>query len=417
MPMLQRFAAITLCFLTLTTASAWARGVLPTCVDDSDCPEPAYTEQQPLIASGQSAHDLFGLAVHIDGDTIAVGAPWEGQATQRAGVVYLFERKEGVWAQTARLSAAKPSLRGLFGSSLSLRGNTLVVGAPGERKETLSNAGAVYVFQRNSAGEWAQTTRLQPEQQHAGDFFGASVAQTATDVIVGAHLQDDTQVDAGQVYVFRAGDKGWSAKGTLKAPGLKAGSLFGNALEADGNTLAIGAYGHENKTPGGGAVFLFEQKPDGEWHYYRTLNASKNKAFSEFGWSLDLRGNRLLVGAPYEDTSLEQTGSSYLFERDAKGEWVVVERLVYTEEGFKGRLGASVALLGEEALSGAPFGQTILFAKQSKAWAQQARFTPAEPQSENLFNHTLASDGNTVVIGIPESKGNASGQVVVYSKP
>src|SRR5690606_5693028 len=171
----------------------------------------------------------------LDGDRLAVGAPGEASSTgdpnddsaPGSGAVYVFERDDsGAWSEVAYLKADDPDANDAFGLSVAIAGNVLVVGAPGDGSSSLGpigdpaddsapDAGAVYVFERNEAGEWQRIAYLKASNTDAGDELGSSVAFGGDTVVAGAPFEDggDTGVDgddsddsvagAGAVYVIR----------------------------------------------------------------------------------------------------------------------------------------------------------------------------------------------------------------------
>lgn len=154
-----------------------------------------WTQQQKLVATGTNARmsgDEFGNSVSLSGNTLAVGAKSQdydatGSASaSAAGAVYVYARSSSVWTQEQKLVATGTNARVTndnFGGSVSLRGDTLAVGAPNQDSDTsgatfAANAGAVYVFTRNSA-VWTQQQKLVPTGTNAridSDNFGFSVS-------------------------------------------------------------------------------------------------------------------------------------------------------------------------------------------------------------------------------------------------
>jgi hypothetical protein len=193
-----------------------------------------WGQQAYLKASNTDAFDRFGSALALDGDRVAVGAPGEASATgapsndtePEAGAVYLFERSGGAWAQEAYLKSAETGDDDVFGSALALRGDALVVGAPGEDSaaigvggdatdDTAGDAGAVWLFLRDDAGDWNLEAYLKASNAGADDRFGSAVAIGAESLAVGApgeasaatgegsDAADDSAPGAGAVYRFR----------------------------------------------------------------------------------------------------------------------------------------------------------------------------------------------------------------------
>ncbi|HEX7037557.1 MAG TPA: cadherin-like beta sandwich domain-containing protein [Pseudomonadales bacterium] len=198
--------------------------------DDGNWSQTAYVK-----ASNVDAGDFFGASIALDGDRLAVGAPGESSSTgdpdddtaDGSGAVYVFERDEsGAWSEVAYLKADDPDVNDAFGLSVALAGDVLVVGAPGDGSASLGpegdpaddsapDAGAVYVFARNEAGEWQRLAYLKASNTDPGDELGSSVAFDGDTVVAGAPFEDggdtgvdgddsdDSVADAGAVYVIR----------------------------------------------------------------------------------------------------------------------------------------------------------------------------------------------------------------------
>ncbi len=189
-----------------------------------------------LKASNTGADDVFGSAVAVRGDFIAVGAPGEDSASvgvggdqrdnsaARAGAVYVFRRSGDVWQQHSYLKASNTQAGDVFGQSLSLDDGMLVVGAPAEDGpatgidgdgaiDGATDAGAAYVFVRDGVS-WFQRHYLKASNTDARDGFATSVVVTQGWAIVGAPLEDSAAVglggdqrsnglrDSGASYVF-----------------------------------------------------------------------------------------------------------------------------------------------------------------------------------------------------------------------
>jgi hypothetical protein len=380
----------------------------PPCIAEKTACVPATQNLRyagKVAAPTGTAENVFGLSVEIAGDLLAVGAPWDSEKGYRAGAVYLFRTTGSGWQQVAKLTPRKSVAKAMFGSSLDLAQNRLIVGAPGEKDGKMISAGAVYVFDQVAGGSWSEQTRIVSTDILAGDFFGASVAALADGIVVGAHLEDGKGIDSGAVYVFGKESSGtWKQRQKLQPDTIKAGTLFGNALATDGKHLVVGAYGYDGTSPGGGAVYVYRPAADGTWSFTQMLQPDQRKAFAEFGWTLALDGQRLLVGAPYEDESERQAGAAYLFRLDpAQNKWVMDSKLRYRDPKWQERFGASVALAGDRAIIGAPYGVAYVFTPgtDGKGWQQTAKLVGSYPVADTLFSRTVASDGRLIVLGVP----------------
>ncbi len=146
-----------------------------------------FVEEAKLTASDGAAADYFGTSISISGDTAVVGAPCgaeDGKGGDRSGRAYVFTNSASGWTQAARLTASDGAAYDDFGNSVSISGNTVVVGANGFN----INQGAAYVFTEPGTG-WAnmtQAAKLTASDDLVLDNFGSSVSISGNTVVVGA---------------------------------------------------------------------------------------------------------------------------------------------------------------------------------------------------------------------------------------
>ncbi|MFN7755749.1 MAG: hypothetical protein ACK5O9_07940 [Holosporales bacterium] len=364
--------------------------------------------------------DVYGGATALGRDIAVVGAPWDSERAYRAGSVYVYRRaKDGAWNVVAKIFAPNPQSRAFFGSAVAIDDNAIVVGAPGVSKDANISTGAAYVFRIQDDGSVVPETTLQRIDARAGDFFGASVALNKGTVVIGSHLADGAAADSGAVYFFSRKDKDavWVQSGSLQPDGLKAGTLFGSAISLGRDFLAVGAYGYDGSAPGGGGVYLYRRKGD-NFVFHSLLEPPARKAFAEFGWSVALSGERLVIGSPYEDSGNPVTGTAYVFSFDPKkDQWTIQGRLTATGTIAQERFGASVAVDDGTVVVGAPFGFAFIFGfEAAKGWRPHNIFVGAMPMSDRLYSRAVAVAEGTVLIGVPNQAGgrDAAGSAYLF---
>lgn len=240
----------------------------------------SWTQQAYLKASNPDAGDRFGssLSLAADGNTLAVGADEEnGGATgingnqadnsaANGGAVYIFSRNGATWTQQAYVKASDTQAGDYFGTCVSLAcdGNTLAVGARGE-DDLAAESGAVYLFTRADSS-WSQLDRFKADNAEGDDAFGFSLSLAAdgNTLAVGAYQEDsvangidadandNNAADSGAVYVFTKSSGSWAETAYVKAPNTGAGDRFGISLSlnANGNTLAVGADYEDSQATG-----------------------------------------------------------------------------------------------------------------------------------------------------------------------
>ena len=223
-----------------------------------------WIQQQRLLPSTRQPSAFFGVNLTLDGDALAIAASGEDTHTSNAGAVYIFEQENGVWREVIRLAPSALSFEAGFGSSLDMQGNTLMVGAWGDEHAGHAAAGSVFVYER-AGGLWSHTDTLHTDDPAFDDNFGASISIDGDTAIIGAIDSDHSgTMDAGAVYVFQKIAGVWEQTGKLIASDPAQESFFGGSVALQGDTLIIGA---ENVD----AAYLFE-RTNGSWSEVQRWN-------------------------------------------------------------------------------------------------------------------------------------------------
>jgi uncharacterized protein (DUF2345 family) len=200
-----------------------------------------WSQQKKLTDNVGAANDHSGISVSVSGDTAIIGASGNNN---RTGAAYVFTRTSGVWTQQgSKLTADDGVADDVFGSSVSVDGDTAIIGASGNE----TDKGAAYVFTRTS-GVWTQQPKLTAPDGSEVDWFGSSVSMDGDTVVVGAYNNDNSK---GAAYVFTRTSGVWTK---LTATDGVADDYFGYSVAVDGNTVVVGAYGDDSAK---GSAYVF----------------------------------------------------------------------------------------------------------------------------------------------------------------
>ncbi|MBL4697626.1 MAG: FG-GAP repeat protein [Phycisphaerales bacterium] len=318
-----------------------------------------WIQLKRIYSFGGHAGEGYACSVALKGSLIAVGALDNNTSGHDgSGVVYLYRDystpAQTQWSHEITLYPDEPKPGARFGASVSISGDTVIVGAPGER--------AAYVFEYKGT-HWDQIARLilsgdGDAMENGKSDFGASVAIDGERIVVGSPRVESSQDnEAGAGYVFRLGDQGWTQSDKLTAP-LSAGDPaqgdgFGMSVALWQDTVVIGAISAWNSAKiGSGVAYVFEYSSAGQWEMASRLENEGCQKGDEFGRSVSISKSAVVVGAQC-DHGNNQAGSAYTFSRDDTG-WHSVYRL-YSNVGHSGdRFGMSVAISGDTVLCGAP---------------------------------------------------------------
>ena len=298
-----------------------------------------WRQQAKLTALDGAANDHFGFSVSLLGDGLAVGAYGDDDDGNSSGSAYLFTRSNGVWSQQAKLTAADGAADNYFGYSVSLSDDGLAVGASGDEDES----GSTYLFTRSN-GVWSQQTKLTATDGGASGRFGTSVSLWGESLAVGAYYEDNG-AGSGSTYVFTRSNEVWSLQAKLTAIDSAASDYFGRSVSLSGDSLAIGAYGDDDNGSASGSAYLFIRS-NGVWSQQGKVTAADGAEGDQFGYSVSLSGDNLGVGAYGDDDNGESSGSAYLFTRN-NGVWSQQSKLTADDCAAIDQFGISISLSGD----------------------------------------------------------------------
>ena len=372
-----------------------------------------WLEQKAVSDDGQ-AGDLFGFRVLVWGDTAFISAP---APLYRSGKVYVMKNVAGVWTETQQLAATPsiappPNWSDFFGWSLSLSGDTLLVGAPEVFNPMFGPVGGAYVFVR-SGDTWVQQQELLGPDSGNFDWVGSAVALAGDTAFVGAPNHD---ANKGTVYVFTRSGTAWSEGTALVASDGASGDArqFGGAIKCDGNTLIIGAPGPDYSSTGiyaPGEAYAFENS-GGVWTEAQILRPDDGADGDQFGYSLAISGAELLIGAPAANIGANShQGAAYLFD-GTSGTWSQTTKLTIDGGVAYDQFGQSVALQDSTVLVGmwshnddfnsppAPRkpGSAYLFSGSQGNWSLSNQFTASDATDGDSFGWDVAMDGATLAV-------------------
>jgi FG-GAP repeat len=479
-----------------------------------------------LKASNPGMFDHFGeggaldghignaVAISGDGNTIAVGAQHESSnargingsqnndSAYNAGAVYVFARTGNAWAQQAYVKASNAGNGDHFGNvvALSADGNTMAVGAFWESSaatgvngnqddNSIPQAGAAYVFVRRGT-TWTQQAYIKASNTGnagegglpgEGDQFGFSLAlsddgntlavaapsEDSGSSGINANQKDESALTAGAVYVYARTGNTWTQQTYLKSeapPTAIAGDQFGYslALNADGNTLAVGVYdeggsGRTVNAPidmmrnGSGAAYVYSRKGT-TWTREAYLKTWNSEGGDSWGVSVALSddGNTLAMGSIDEDClctgvvnaqsdvgatdqkSNQSAGAVAIFARNGTT-WTQQAYVKASNTGENDWFGVRLALSGDgntlaagaqnedsaaqgingnqKDESGEEAGAVYLFSRSGATWAQQAYIKGSNTQAYDEFGGSVAlsRDGRTLAVGARGEDSGATG--------
>jgi hypothetical protein len=303
-----------------------------------------WNQQARLQASNAGHFDEFGASIALSGDTLVVGTPREdsdatgvggnedNNGATDAGAAYIFTRTGTDWSQQAYIKAFNTDAGDRFGHSVAIDGDTVIIGAwfeqsnatgvnsGGQADNSMSQAGAAYIFTRTGT-VWSQQAYLKASNTGSGYRFGESVDISGDTVVVGSSNEasaatgvngddtDDSAPGAGAAYVFTRTGTVWSQQAYLKASNTDGDDRFSEyGVAIDGDTIVIGAFLEDSSATGingnqadnsaenAGAAYVFTRAAE-QWEQQLYLKASNTDAGDFFGSSVALDNGLIIIGA------------------------------------------------------------------------------------------------------------------------
>jgi FG-GAP repeat len=380
----------------------------------------AWVFQAKLTASDAAADDLFGSSVSVSGDTVLVGSPGDDDVAISSGSAYVYVRSGTDWSQQQKLTANDPEAGDLFGSAVSVSGDTAVVGAYLEDGFKGVNKGAAYVFFRS--GTWSLQSKLTAADSADNDVFGCSVSVSGDTALVGAMWDDDGGDASGSAYVFFRTGSSWSQQQKLTASDAAADDIFGFSVSVSGDTALIGAPTDDDGGTDSGSAYPF-LRTGTTWSQQAKLVAADDATGDHFGWSVSLSADTALIGAPSDDDAGSNSGSAYVFAR-AVTIWSQKAKLTASDAAAEDAFGWFVSLSGDVALVGAEYdddggsnsGSAYAFVRSGTTWSEHAKLVAVKTVADDRFGTCVSVSGDTALIGAPrdDDGGANSGAAYVF---
>lgn len=345
------------------------------------------SEDQKLTAGDAAQLDLLGFSVSVSGNSAVIGAPGENGTV---GSVYVFDTTTGT--QQIKLTADSAFTTGTFGNSVSVSGNIAVVGAPATNAPSFRE-GDAYVFDTTTG---QQLFRLLASDRQPLDQFGYSVSVSGNTAVIGT-------LTAGAAYVFDT----TTGQELFKLTPNDAGGSFGETVAVSGSIAVVGAPTDLEQGANAGAAYVFDT----------TTGTQLFKLFSNdiapedrFGTSVSISGSIAVIGATGDDDAGPRTGAAYVFDTTTGQQLFKLKAL---DPGSENRFGRSVSVSGSTAVVGSD-GESYIF--DTSSGTQLFKLTASDFESGDAFGWSVGISGSTAVIGAQanDDAGTNSGSAYAY---
>ncbi len=380
--------------------------------------DPLITTEQAkfLPTSTHLTWAFYGYSVSMDGDTAIVGAHGEKADYIGAGAAYVYVRSGSTWVEQQRLTATNQGQYYRFGYSVGIKGDTAFIGGGPNAK--------AYVFER-SGTTWTETQELLASDHDASSYFGNSVSVDTNSAIIGAPNDDEKAPQAGAAYVFVRSGTVWAEQQKLTGFDTTANAYFGASVSVDADTAIVGATNtiDEGTEFQQGSAYAFVRTGT-TWALEQKIPGTGFE--DNFGNSVSLEGDLTLIGAPNDDTVNTNAGAVFAFLRTGTT-WNQEQKITSTNSQSSDRFGVSVSLSGDTAFIGANLanppggtdgGKAYAFVRTGTTWSEQQEIYASDSQFDGHFGGAVAIDGDNVIVGAhrDDDLGERSGAAYFYAR-
>ena len=403
---------------------ALASGGLAILVDDSAAVYPIvidpFIQQAKLTASDAAAGDRFGASISISGNTVIVGAFLDDLGVD-AGSAYAFERSGSTWTQKQKLTAGDAFDGDEYGTSVDVSEDHAAVGSPKD-DDAGASSGSAYMYLRTGS-TWGDVQKITAGDAAAGDKFGTSVAIDGDTAVVGAPFNENAETDSGAAYVFVLGETSWSQEAKLTPGDGASNDQFGTSVAIDGNTVVVGADQDDDNGASSGSAYVFVRSGT-TWSQQAKLTASDGAANDLFASSVAISGDTAVAASAGHDTPATGAGAVYVFVRSGTT-WSQQQKLTASDAGVNDFLGTSIGISGDtlavgatgDNTNGTAAGAAYLFGRSGTTWTQSQKLLPSDGAASDFFGGSIAIDANRVAVGASRDDDTAtdSGSAYVFA--
>jgi plastocyanin len=367
-------------------------------------------EETKLTASDGEAEDYFGLSVSISGDNVVAGAYGNDDNGSCSGSAYVY-RKNGDSYDKYKLTASDGAVFDAFGNSVSISGDNVVAGAQGGGVDP----GSAYVYRMN--GGSYDEYKLTASDGAGTDAFGYSVSISGDNVLVGSYFDDDNGTNSGSAYVYRWDGAAYNESKLTASDGAW-GDQFGRSVSISGDTVVVGShFDDDNGFINSGSAYAYRW--NGLSYTEHKLTASNGAAYDSFGVSVSVFGDNIVVGANQDDDNGVNSGSAYVYRWNGSS---YDEYKLLASDGAAGdSFGISVSISDDYVVVGAygdnnNSGKAYIYLWNGSSYDEVKKLGASDGVEGDRFGFSVSVSDNKVVVGAYQDdvNGDDSGSAYVY---
>lgn len=317
----------------------------------------------------------FGTLVVMEGKTLAI-VGCDPNLTLGGKTIYMYERDlDDLYKLKQKISRSENITYDNYGTTLAISGDSMVVGAfynstDGNLANYLENAGAAYIYHRNSNGTWDFVQKIVASDRERRDNFGNSVSIFENTIVVGA-VEEGTNW-AGAAYVFEKNSNSNTWRETQKLTAYDFRGLqdrFASNVKASKDEIVISApgdddYDSDQSGDGGGpltflgSIYIFRKNSSNQWVGFQKIRASDSSLGIGVGAKIEISNDKMAVGGRenvYDNTGAlsKVYGRVYMFQKDNNNRWNEYQIVHPNIKNNSDMFGSTISMYKEDLFVGA----------------------------------------------------------------
>lgn len=371
------------------------------------------------------AYDRYGNAVALSSDILVIGCQNDDLGQTSSGIAYVYDLAGATPTNPVHtLQNPSPAAYDYFGSSVAVAaGNRIAVGAEGD--DTAANeGGSVYVFELSSATPTIPVHAISGST--AGASFGADVDLWGQKLLIGFPGSNQGEIDSGSAHLYDLGSGSPTTPSiTFHNPDPAYQDKFGTAVAIADTRVAIGVPYDDTGAGDAGAAYLYDTTSGTPSTPAATIYHASPANGDSFGSSVGNSGSRVVVGAPLEDTSAQNSGGVHVYNLATATPTTPVLSVANPNPSISDKFGEAVAISGLRFVASAPLddigatdaGRAYVFnlASPTPSTPDLTLNNPS-PEANDQFGNAIAFSGNRIVVGeqLDNTGATDAGKVHVY---
>jgi len=342
---------------------------------------------EPIIDPESTQYAQFGRSIATDSNKLIISAPLYNDT----GKVYLYDIND----LENIIQDVEGSTDGLFGSSLAIKNNIVVIGEPGWS----NRIGRVIIYDITN-DIFTQIAELKPSQFQINTLFGNNVLITSTEIIISA----ENEYDSGAVYVYDINDLS-VPKQILEVNNHPQNYSFGTSIHTNENYLVVGAPYANNY----GKVYLYEKSSvTNQWELINELHSKHTTTNDLFGSTVLITDTYLFISASNYQEYDSVLGGISVFRNMGYNNWEEIDTMIVLKNSIYNNFGVSMYYdnINKMLYISAPYKQGVVveFKEVSyNKWIQQRLIESPSPSLTGLFGYDISGDDKNIFIGQPNT--------------